>query len=77
MARTTGISKSSGVRIGIDIGGTFTDLVLLDERGGHQQNLKALSTPDDLAESVLDLIQSSRVLPEKISFMAHGTTAWY
>ena len=74
MARTTGISKSSGVRIGIDIGGTFTDLVLLDERGGHQQNLKAFSTPDDLAESVLTLIQSSRVLPEKISFMAHGTT---
>ena len=40
-------------RIGVDIGGTFTDLVLLDEGGGRLEVLKVPSTPADPAAAVL------------------------
>jgi N-methylhydantoinase A len=41
------------MRIGIDIGGTFTDFVLFDETTGEFQTYKILSTPKDPAEAVL------------------------
>ncbi|MBI4277751.1 MAG: hydantoinase/oxoprolinase family protein [Armatimonadetes bacterium] len=41
------------VRAGIDIGGTFTDLVLVDDRSGGLLIEKVLSTPDDLANGVI------------------------
>ncbi len=41
------------MRIGIDIGGTFTDFVLFDPANGRLQTFKRLSTPRDPAEAVL------------------------
>lgn len=41
------------MRLGIDIGGTFTDFVLYDETSGTFQTWKTLSTPYDPAEAVL------------------------
>ena len=41
------------MRIGIDIGGTFTDFVLFDPASGALQTFKLLSTPHDPAEAVL------------------------
>lgn len=41
------------MRIGIDIGGTFTDFVLFDEVNGNFRAYKILSTPHDPAEAVL------------------------
>jgi len=41
------------MRIGIDIGGTFTDFVLFDEASGQFTTHKTLSTPQDPAEAVL------------------------
>ncbi len=41
------------MRLGIDIGGTFTDFVLFDETAGEFQTYKLLSTPQDPAEAVL------------------------
>ncbi|MCB9155244.1 MAG: hydantoinase/oxoprolinase family protein [Caldilineae bacterium] len=41
------------MRIGIDIGGTFTDFVLWDEQAGALRTFKLLSTPDDPARAVL------------------------
>jgi N-methylhydantoinase A len=41
------------MRIGIDIGGTFTDFVLFDPASGALQTFKRLSTPHDPAEAVL------------------------
>jgi len=46
--------------LGIDIGGTFTDIVLLDAATGRQWNLKLLTTPRDPAEAVVE--GASRVL---------------
>ncbi len=46
------------MRIGIDIGGTFTDFVVFDERSGAFQTYKCLSTPLDPAQAVLDGLAS-------------------
>ena len=62
------------LRVGIDIGGTFTDLVVLDEATGELHNFKGLSTPQDFSQGVLDLVTESGSAPELISFIAHGTT---
>jgi len=40
-------------RVGLDIGGTFTDLVLTDEETGQIRLHKILTTPDDPAEAAL------------------------
>ncbi len=44
---------SEGLRVAIDIGGTFTDFVVAGARGGSLRTFKLLSTPDDPARAVL------------------------
>ena len=64
-------------RIGIDIGGTFTDFCVLDEHGGEVSNAKVLSTPADLTQGVmraLDDFFGVERLPEDVSFLFHATT---
>lgn len=64
-------------RVGIDIGGTFTDFVVLDEAGGAVFNSKVLSTPEDLTRGVmtaLDEFFGKNKRPEDISFLFHATT---
>jgi N-methylhydantoinase A len=64
-------------RIGIDIGGTFTDLCVLDEEGNEVYNSKVLSTPADLTRGVvqaLDDFFSAGRAPEDVSFLFHATT---
>lgn len=64
------------VRVGVDIGGTFTDVVL--EREGHQHSSKVLTTytrPEDaIVTGLLDVCQQADVLPEAIDQIIHGTT---
>jgi N-methylhydantoinase A len=63
-------------RIGIDIGGTFTDLVFLDP-GGRVLRAKVLSTPDDYSEGIADgLAQAMRegLDVPAIAQIMHGTT---
>ncbi|MDX5359735.1 MAG: hypothetical protein LPL00_00335, partial [Alphaproteobacteria bacterium] len=43
----------ANMTIGVDIGGTFTDLVMLDEGTGRLFNEKVLTTPDDPSRGVL------------------------
>ncbi|MBI4528253.1 MAG: hydantoinase B/oxoprolinase family protein [Deltaproteobacteria bacterium] len=48
--------------VGVDIGGTFTDCVVLDE-AGNQTIAKALSTPDDFSVGVIDAVrEAARIL---------------
>ena len=49
--------QQEGFRIGVDIGGTFTDLVVLDERAGEVRTLKVPSTPHDPSQAVLNAIR--------------------
>jgi N-methylhydantoinase A len=62
------------LRVGIDIGGTFTDMAVLDESTGEIQIAKSFSTPRNPVEGVVDCIRKSRVNPEKASYLVHGTT---
>ena len=58
-------------RIGIDIGGTFTDIVLIGE-DGTVLTQKVPSTPDNYAQGIVAGLAS--LLPRQISEVVHGTT---
>jgi N-methylhydantoinase A len=62
------------LRIGLDIGGTFTDLVVLDERTGRVTNTKALSTPRHLLDGVLRCVDQAGVDLADCRLLVHGTT---
>jgi N-methylhydantoinase A len=62
------------LRIGVDIGGTFTDLVALDETTGVVVTTKALSTPRELLEGVLRCVDQAGVRLADCRFVIHGTT---
>ena len=64
--------------IGVDVGGTFTDLALWDDERGALAVFKLPSVPHDPAQGILDglgtLISREGLLPEELTFVAHGTT---
>src|SRR5204863_1628927 len=69
------LSPTVRARIGIDTGGTFTDLVLLDE-AGRAVRLKVPSTPADPARALIDGVSqvvglAGGAVPAAV---AHGTT---
>ena len=65
-------------RVGVDVGGTFTDFCAFDERTNEIHTLKVLSTPDRPGAEVLEGIAALRdrygVAPESITYFTHGTT---
>ncbi len=65
-------------RIGVDVGGTFTDLVLVDEETGRVTVDKVPSTPDDPArgvvEGVRELCVKAGVPLAEVDNLLHGTT---
>src|SRR2546426_9713154 len=65
------------IRIGIDIGGTFTDLVAADEKRGVWK-IKVLTTPTDPSVGALDAIRRLRdredVDPSLVRVVIHATT---
>lgn len=66
----------SEYRLGVDVGGTHTDLVLVDGSGGVRVE-KVPSTPGNPSIAVLEGIGrllDSGVAPERIGFFGHGTT---
>ncbi|MCK1798180.1 hydantoinase/oxoprolinase family protein [Streptomyces sp. XM4193] len=68
----------SGLRVSMDIGGTFTDVVAYDERTGRYRAGKASTTPHDLTEGVIAALSTvlppGEAGPADISFLVHGTT---
>jgi N-methylhydantoinase A len=65
-------------RIGVDIGGTFTDVALVDDASGRIGVAKVLTTPRDLAEGVLSALQTAMqghaIKPGDVGLLAHATT---
>jgi N-methylhydantoinase A len=59
-------------RVAVDIGGTFTDLVHLDERTGAVGLTKTSTTPARFEDGVMDAIAEADL--DGIAFLAHGTT---
>ena len=66
------------MRIGIDIGGTFTDFVLLDDASGRIDTWKCLTTPRDPSDAIEEGIGAlARTVPdcvERLEEVIHGTT---
>ena len=65
------------LRIGIDIGGTFTDLCVLEEHTGEVFNLKVLSTPAELTRGVMEALDgffADGHSPDDVTFLFHATT---
>jgi len=65
-------------RIGVDIGGTFTDFALFDSRAARIAIHKRLTTPDDPARAVVEgvaaLAAQAKVAPADVIEIVHGTT---
>src|SRR5262245_45057714 len=70
-------TQSTSVRIGADVGGTFTDVILIDS-GGRLWVHKVASTPPDFEQAVLrataQLLRSANVTGANVSEVAHATT---
>ena len=65
-------------RLGVDVGGTFTDFLLLNEDTGETNTAKVPSTPEDSSIGVLNgvakICDSSSIDPADIKLVMHGTT---
>jgi N-methylhydantoinase A len=65
-------------RLGVDVGGTFTDLLLIDEGSGQTFMAKVPSTPEDSSIGVLNgidrICEESNIDPKQVMKVMHGTT---
>ena len=61
-----------GVRLGVDVGGTFTDLVALTD--GRITTAKVSSTPQDQSVGVMNATESASIEAGSVSALAHGMT---
>jgi N-methylhydantoinase A len=68
----------SDYSLGIDIGGTFTDVVVYDHAGGRQGSRKVLTTHDDPARAVVAgvaaLLRAGGIDPARVGRVVHATT---
>jgi N-methylhydantoinase A len=67
-----------GYRLGIDVGGTFTDLVLFSEESGALVVEKVESVPADPSQGIMDgiekILAAAGATPAAVTYVAHGTT---
>ncbi len=65
-------------RLGIDTGGTFTDLALVDDIAGETRLHKLSSTPQDpsraIIQGVQEILAGSQLQPQSVAYLGHGTT---
>jgi N-methylhydantoinase A len=67
-----------GYRLGVDVGGTFTDLLLFDTSSSAFWRHKTPSTPHDSSEGILNgvtaICEKAGITPGEVEFFLHGTT---
>jgi len=65
-------------RVGVDSGGTFTDICLFDDATGRLEVWKVASTPSDpsagIADGVAEAAARLDAAPDRIAYFGHGTT---
>src|SRR5690606_41816646 len=65
-------------RIGIDVGGTFTDFTLVNSQNGEVAFFKVPATPHDPSEAIhagiVGLMEKHGLQPDEIEHIGHGTT---
>ncbi|MCL7749608.1 hydantoinase/oxoprolinase family protein [Halalkalibacter alkaliphilus] len=69
---------SKQFKLAVDVGGTFTDVVLFDDAENKMHLTKTPSSPGDPSEGVINgikkIIMIAGILPEEIHYFVHGTT---
>ena len=60
--------------VGVDVGGTYTDLILIDEEGGAIRSAKVFSTPGDQSIGLMAALAEAGLDPKDLSLLIHGTT---
>jgi N-methylhydantoinase A len=60
--------------VGVDVGGTFTDLILLDEAAGEPRLAKVPTTPENQADGVLEALTQTGAALDDVATIVHGTT---
>jgi N-methylhydantoinase A len=60
--------------VGVDIGGTFTDLFAVDSESGRVFEAKSLTTPHDLSQGVFDCLAKASISAEAVGTLVHGST---
>ena len=67
-------SSFNGKIVGVDVGGTFTDLIMLDQQTGEVQLAKVPSTMENQAFGVLGALEQINARFSSIDLIIHGTT---
>jgi N-methylhydantoinase A len=62
------------LRVAIDIGGTFTDLVAYDEDREEILTAKTGSTPPEFINGVINVLERAGIKPDEIVYLKHGST---
>lgn len=73
-ARPLILGRMRKLRVAVDIGGTFTDLVAYDEETHDVVTVKTPSTPPEFIQGVLDALEKAAVAPQEITAFKHGST---
>ena len=68
------LGRMRKLRVAVDIGGTFTDLVAYDEETRELITVKTPSTPPAFIQGVLDALKKAGVNPQEITGFKHGST---
>ncbi len=66
--------EATGRVVGVDVGGTFTDLVEIDGASGEVRLAKVPSTPENQAFGVLNALEAAGVDAARVDLIVHGTT---
>src|SRR3712207_2771987 len=64
----------SRYRVAVDVGGTFTDLIVHDEATGGVRIAKTPSIPANPARAIMNALAEAEVRPREMGFFAHGST---
>ena len=60
--------------VGVDVGGTYTDLILVDSRTGGVRLAKTPTTPENQAFGVIDALEMADTPLPQVGLIVHGTT---
>jgi N-methylhydantoinase A len=68
------VKRVRKLKVAVDIGGTFTDLVAYDDASGELLAVKSPSTPPDFIDGVMNALEKAGIRPEEVSSFKHGST---
>ena len=60
--------------VGVDVGGTFTDVILYDNESRQTVVVKVPTSPENIEEAIIGALDSTHVNPREIKIISHATT---